>query len=206
MGIVTSSASSDCHYQRALITRQITALENECKRLDIKIQAEEQRIIVSNRRGVSRQELKRHATTIKAIEKERKIMQKVVARLQSVSGEFIKAQSTELLNEHLSQLDDVISQINSQIVIPELKAMRKNTQQLAAKSKLMNEIIDENDKEDEKDEAEDEDDDDITNDEIIDRVLGPSLIARLDNIEVPTTSVKSTLNAKKNREDDRKAD
>ena len=185
MGIA-ESVSGDCHYQRALITRQITALENECKRLDLKTQAEEQRIIVANRRGASRQELKRHATTIKAIEKERKVMQKVVTRLQSISADFVKAQSTEILNEHLSQLDDVISQVNSQVVIPELKLMQRNKQQLHAKSKTMNEIIDASDDEDEDEENEEEEE--KTANEILDRVLGPSLLTQLDEIQVPDTT------------------
>ena len=183
MGLA-ESVSGDCHYQRALITRQITALENECKRLDLKTQAEEQRIIVANRRGASRQELRRHASSIKAIEKERKVMQRVVARLQSISGEFIKAQGTEILNEHLSQLDDVISQVNSQVVIPELKLMRRNKQQLNGKTKAMNEIIDEDEDTDE----EEEEDEEKTKDEIVDRVLGPSLLTQLDEIQVPVST------------------
>lgn len=188
MGL-TESVSGDCHYQRALITRQITALENECKRLDVKTQAEEQRIIVANRRGASRQELRRHASNIKSIEKERKVMQKVVARLQSISAEFIKVQGTEILNEHLSQLDDVISQVNAQIVIPELKEMRKNSQKLSGKAKIMNDFIDTEMSSSE--EEEDNNEEDKDNEEIIDRVLGPSLITRLNSIEVPTTQVQA---------------
>lgn len=206
MGIA-ESISSDCHYQRALITRQITALENECKRLDLKTQAEEQRIIVANRRGASRQELKRHATTIKAIEKERKVMQKVVARLQSISADFVKAQSTEILNEHLSQLDDVISQVNSQVVIPELKLMQRNKQQLHAKSKTMNEIIDASDDEDEDEENEEEEE--KTANEILDRVLGPSLLTQLDEIQVPDTTpftLKTKTKSTKNSVEDKKQD
>lgn len=206
MGIA-ESISSDCHYQRALITRQITALENECKRLDTKTQAEEQRIIVANRRGASRQELKRHATTIKAIEKERKVMQKVVARLQSISADFVKAQSTEILNEHLSQLDDVISQVNSQVVIPELKLMQRNKQQLHAKSKTMNEIIDASDDEDEDEENEEEEE--KTANEILDRVLGPSLLTQLDEIQVPDTTpftLKTKTKSTKNSVEDKKQD
>lgn len=191
MGL-TESVSGDCHYQRALITRQITALENECKRLDVKTQAEEQRIIVANRRGASRQELRRHASNIKSIEKERKVMQKVVARLQSISAEFIKAQGTEILNEHLSQLDDVISQVNAQIVIPELKEMRKNTQKLSGKAKIMNDFIDtEMSSSEEEEDNNNEEEDEKTRDAIIDRVLGPSLITRLNSIEVPTTQVQA---------------
>lgn len=204
MGLA-ESVSGDCHYQRALITRQITALENECKRLDLKTQAEEQRIIVANRRGASQQELRRHASNIKSIEKERKVMQKVTARLQSISAEFIKAQSTEILNEHLSQLDDVISQVNSQIVIPELKLMRKNTQQLKSKSKAMNDFIDtEMSSSEEEEDTENEEEKD--KEAIIDRVLGPSLITRLNNIEVPTTQVqaKNTKSATQSNVHDKK--
>ncbi len=204
MGL-TESVSGDCHYQRALITRQITALENECKRLDLKTQAEEQRIIVANRRGASQQELRRHASNIKSIEKERKVMQKVTARLQSISAEFIKAQSTEILNEHLSQLDDVISQVNSQIVIPELKLMRKNTQQLKSKSKAMNDFIDtEMSSSEEEEDTENEEEKD--KEAIIDRVLGPSLITRLNSIEVPTTQVqaKNTKSATQSNVHDKK--
>lgn len=191
MGLA-ESVSGDCHYQRALITRQITALENECKRLDLKTQAEEQRIIVANRRGASRQELRRHASNIKSIEKERKAMQKVVARLQSISAEFIKVQGTEILNEHLSQLDDVISQVNSQIVIPELKEMRKNSQKLSGKAKIMNDFIDtEMSSSEEEEDNNNEEEDEKTRDAIIDRVLGPSLITRLNAIEVPTTQVQA---------------
>lgn len=186
MGIA-ESVSGDCHYQRALITRQITALENECKRLDVKTQAEEQRIVVANRRGASRDELRRHASTIKSIEKERKAMQKVVARLQSISAEFVKAQSTEILNEHLSQLDDVISQVNSQVVIPELKLMQRNKKQLNAKSKAMNEIIDASDDEEDEDDENNEEEE-KTKDEILDRVLGPSLLTQLDEIHVPVST------------------
>ncbi len=207
MGIA-ESVSGDCHYQRALITRQITALENECKRLDLKTQAEEQRIIVANRRGASRQELKRHATTIKSIEKERKVMQKVVARLQSISADFVKAQSTEILNEHLSQLDDVISQVNSQVVIPELKLMQRNKQQLNAKSKAMNEIIDASDEEDEVEE-ENEEEEEKTANEILDRVLGPSLLTQLDEIQVPDTTpftLKTKTKSTKNSVEDKKQD
>ncbi len=203
MGL-TESVSGDCHYQRALITRQITALENECKRLDVKTQAEEQRIIVANRRGASRQELRRHASNIKSIEKERKVMQKVVARLQSISAEFIKVQGTEILNEHLSQLDDVISQVNSQVVIPELKLMRKNTQQLKSKSKAMDDFIDTEMSSSEEEDAEEEEEKD--KEAIIDRVLGPSLITRLNNIEVPTTQVqaKNTKSATQSSVHDKK--
>lgn len=203
MGL-TESVSGDCHYQRALITRQITALENECKRLDLKTQAEEQRIIVANRRGASRQELRRHASNIKSIEKERKVMQKVVARLQSISAEFIKVQGTEILNEHLSQLDDVISQVNSQVVIPELKLMRKNTQQLKSKSKAMDDFIDTEMSSSEEEDAEEEEEKD--KEAIIDRVLGPSLITRLNNIEVPTTQVqaKNTKSATQSSVHDKK--
>ncbi len=204
MGL-TESVSGDCHYQRALITRQITALENECKRLDLKTQAEEQRIIVANRRGASQQELRRHASNIKSIEKERKVMQKVTARLQSISAEFIKAQSTEILNEHLSQLDDVISQVNSQIVIPELKEMRKNTQKLSGKAKAMNDFIDtEMSSSEEEEDTENEEEKD--KEAIIDRVLGPSLITRLNSIEVPTTQVqaKNTKSATQSNVHDKK--
>lgn len=203
MGL-TESVSGDCHYQRALITRQITALENECKRLDVKTQAEEQRIIVANRRGASRQELRRHASNIKSIEKERKVMQKVVARLQSISAEFIKVQGTEILNEHLSQLDDVISQVNAQIVIPELKEMRKNSQKLSGKAKIMNDFIDTEMSSSE--EEEDNNEEDKDNEEIIDRVLGPSLITRLNSIEVPTTQVqaKNTKSATQSSVHDKK--
>lgn len=206
MGLA-ESVSGDCHYQRALITRQITALENECKRLDVKTQAEEQRIIVANRRGASRQELRRHASNIKSIEKERKVMQKVVARLQSISAEFIKAQGTEILNEHLSQLDDVISQVNSQIVIPELKEMRKNSQKLSGKAKVMNDFIDtEMSSSEEEEDNNNEEEDEKTRDAIIDRVLGPSLITRLNNIEVPTTQVqaKNTKSATQSSVHDKK--
>lgn len=206
MGLA-ESVSGDCHYQRALITRQITALENECKRLDLKTQAEEQRIIVANRRGASRQELRRHASNIKSIEKERKVMQKVVARLQSISAEFIKAQGTEILNEHLSQLDDVISQVNSQIVIPELKEMRKNSQKLSGKAKVMNDFIDtEMSSSEEEEDNNNEEEDEKTRDAIIDRVLGPSLITRLNNIEVPTTQVqaKNTKSATQSSVHDKK--
>jgi len=202
MGIA-ESVSGDCHYQRALITRQITALENECKRLDTKTQAEEQRIIVANRRGASRQELRRHASNIKAIEKERKVMQTVIARLQSISGEFIKAQSTEILNEHLSQLDDVISQISTQVVIPELGEMRRNKQRLSVKSDIMNEFIDKEMQEE--DEDSDKDEEENTKDEIVDRVLGPSsLLSRLDSIQVPVST--PTPKTKSKTVEDKKQD
>lgn len=209
MGLA-ESVSGDCHYQRALITRQITALENECKRLDVKTQAEEQRIIVANRRGASRQELRRHASNIKSIEKERKVMQKVVARLQNISADFVKAQSTEILNEHLSQLDDVISQVNSQVVIPELKLMRRNSQRLNAKAKVMNEIIDASNDEDD-DEDEDNEEEERTKDEILDRVLGPSLLTQLDEIQVPVSTPfalksKSTKDADPSKVEDKKQD
>lgn len=113
-------------------------------------------------------------------------MQKVVARLQSISADFIKAQSTEILNEHLSQLDDVISQVNSQVVIPELKLMQNNKQKLSDKSKAINEIVDASDDEDE-DEANAEEEEEKSKDEILDRVLGPSLLTQLDEIQVPRT-------------------
>lgn len=177
------SSSSEIHRQRALIDRQIKALENERARLQKRINAEEQRIIVANRQGASRATLLGHARTIQGIEKERSVMQRAVTRLQNLSASLIGVQSTEILNNHLAQFHEVVSEVSLQLVIPELGEMRRAKQALDVKSDTLNEFMDDEHNPDT--EAEEEDESKVKESEILDRVLGPSLLNRLEGISVP---------------------